>query len=271
MVHDCSGPGVYCDAAENYWIQNVWSERNGGPGIDLKNGEIFLKNFVTYDNKHVFRVLNQVEGLWVDSVRAAQPNGIGIYIGGGGVINGSIENIEVINSGANNTGSATLDISGDMTRVDIRNLWVDGQSNGNTGHAIEFSSGTYDGLSIKNVHATGISSTKYNDAGGAQQLGYTIDGKGPRTALDGITALPSYTGDGTTGRTVNLGFTPNYVAVRGSDGTWYDVHSEFGNGYQHNSPSGELSISAGGITVGDNGSDADPNTDTEPYDVYFEV
>lgn len=107
-------------------------------------------------------------------------------------------------------------------------------------------------------------STPYNST----SLRVLVDGKSLRTNYGG---MPTYTGDGSTGRNITFEVSPTYVAVRGSDGTWYDVHAEFGPGYQHSSPTGELSITSNGIAVGDSGSDTDPNTNGEIYDVYYEV
>lgn len=104
----------------------------------------------------------------------------------------------------------------------------------------------------------------------ADEMGSTIMDRSPAAALVDVGGAPTYTGDGTTGRNIDLGFTPSYVAVQGSDSTWYDVHREFGNGYQHTTPTGELSIVDGGFQVGDNAGDADPNTTGETYTVYYE-
>lgn len=116
-----------------------------------------------------------------------------------------------------------------------------------------------------NVQFRANNSTRWNLS---QQKGILINGKSPRTNIGG---LGTYTGDGTQNRTILLGFTPTYVAVRGSDGTWYDIHADFGEGFDHSVPTGELNIVTDGFQVGDNDGDADPNTDTETYTVLYEA
>lgn len=78
----------------------------------------------------------------------------------------------------------------------------------------------------------------------------------------------TYTGDGTQNRTIQTAINPEYVVVEGSDGTKYDVHTQWGSGYQFTDPAGELSLVDGGFEVGDGGGDANPNTDTESYTFY---
>jgi hypothetical protein len=84
-------------------------------------------------------------------------------------------------------------------------------------------------------------------------------------ASDNGVCNASYTGDGTTGRTISLGWRPSKVFVEGSDGTLYEVRDDSLSPIDGVAPSGELSIVDDGFTVGDNGADADPNTDTETY------
>lgn len=91
--------------------------------------------------------------------------------------------------------------------------------------------------------------------GAGSSVGYR-----PMEAITG-----SYKGNGTTGRTISLGFQPRIVVVEGSDGTQYDIREGMTKGGVGSSPSGELSIASDGFTVGDNSADADPNTDTESY------
>lgn len=83
----------------------------------------------------------------------------------------------------------------------------------------------------------------------------------------------SYTGDGTTGRTLAADFAFERVTVEEGGGTAVDAYAGgLSNGaLSGNSFAGELTVeSTGGFTVGDNGADADPNTDTETYQVIAE-
>lgn len=103
-----------------------------------------------------------------------------------------------------------------------------------------------------------------------QNLGVLIDGHAPTENVGGT---PTYTGDGTATQSISLGFRPTYVVIVGSDGTVYDTHdnSEFGDGYLHTDAPGATTITADGFDVGNGTGDQDPNTDTETYDVYYEV
>lgn len=81
----------------------------------------------------------------------------------------------------------------------------------------------------------------------------------------------SYTGDGTTGRTIAGDFQFNWIVIEEAGGTVVDAYvSGLSNGAMSGgSFSGELTVeSTGGFTVGDNSGDADPNTDTETYQVF---
>ncbi len=82
------------------------------------------------------------------------------------------------------------------------------------------------------------------------------------------TRTGTYTGDGSTDRSIYIAKASDHVVVEAADGTLYDVHSDFGTGYQHNAPAGELSISGNSIILGDDGSDAEPNTSGESYRFY---
>jgi len=93
-----------------------------------------------------------------------------------------------------------------------------------------------------------------------------LDIREDKNWIDGRAAF-SYTGDGTTGRTINLDRRPSLVYVEGSDGTLYETRDDSLSAINGTTPSGELSISDTGFSVGDNGADADPNTDTETYQV----
>jgi hypothetical protein len=78
----------------------------------------------------------------------------------------------------------------------------------------------------------------------------------------------SYTGDGTQGRTIDVGVRPVAVIIRASDGTTYDVwqfDDVIARGVFGNDPAGQLGIADNGISIGDNGADADPNTNGETY------
>jgi len=75
----------------------------------------------------------------------------------------------------------------------------------------------------------------------------------------------TYTGDGTTGRTIALGFQPSKVILVDEAGNVYDRYEGLGTGVYGADPSGELSFAADGFTVGDNVIDADPNTNGETY------
>ncbi len=75
----------------------------------------------------------------------------------------------------------------------------------------------------------------------------------------------TYTGDGSTGREIVTHMDNNHVVLR-ANGTFFDVHSGWGKGYRHQSPSGELSLSKNGFIVGDNGNDAHPNKQGVNYE-----
>lgn len=77
----------------------------------------------------------------------------------------------------------------------------------------------------------------------------------------------TYTGDGTTGRHIVTFTNPEHVIVEGSDGTLYDVHAQFGPGFEHNDPAGELSLTDGGFTISSS-SGTDPNITGETYTFY---
>jgi hypothetical protein len=101
--------------------------------------------------------------------------------------------------------------------------------------------------------------------------GASLEVSGP-DSTDGLSESYSrsgtFTGDSTAGRMVNIALTPDHVVLKSSDGTLYDVHSQFGTGYHHSAPDGEFSITDGGFTVGHNGADADPNTSGRTYTFY---
>lgn len=78
----------------------------------------------------------------------------------------------------------------------------------------------------------------------------------------------TYTGDGTTGRSIRLAVAPEYVVIEGSDGAKYDVHRQFGTGYHHTTPTGELSLTDNGIIVGSSSGGNDPNISGENYTFY---
>lgn len=81
----------------------------------------------------------------------------------------------------------------------------------------------------------------------------------------------SYTGDGSTGRTIASDFQFEKVVVQEGGGTAVESYvGGLSNGtLSGNSFSGELTVeSSGGFTVGDNSADSDPNTNTETYEVY---
>jgi len=83
----------------------------------------------------------------------------------------------------------------------------------------------------------------------------------------------SYSGDGTTGRTLAVDFQFEEARVEESGGTAVDAYAGgLSNGALGGSTfSGELTVeSTGGLTVGDNGGDADPNTNGETYEVYVQ-
>lgn len=84
-------------------------------------------------------------------------------------------------------------------------------------------------------------------------------------ARNAVRQVDTYTGDGTTGRSFDVGFRPTVVYVEGSDGTLYEVRDSGISPMNGTTPAGELSIYDSGFTVGDNSNDADPNTDTETY------
>lgn len=95
----------------------------------------------------------------------------------------------------------------------------------------------------------------------APSISYTNVGA---AAIDGRVD-ESYTGDGTTSQQIDVGFRPRVVLVEGSDGTLYEVRDDGLSLIDGATPSGALSINYSGFEVGDGGSDADPNTDTEAY------
>lgn len=81
----------------------------------------------------------------------------------------------------------------------------------------------------------------------------------------------SYTGDGTTGRTIAASFQFEQVIVEEAGGTAVDAYAGgLSNGaLSGGSFSGALTVeSTGGFTVGDNSADADPNTNGESYSVH---
>jgi len=180
-----------------------------------------------------------------------------IQIAGGSHV--KIDNPFLRNANQNGGGYNAIHVYNTVSDLHIDNPTIDSGA----ATAINSDSSDLSNVTVTNPDISNVG-TKY----AISTPGVLINDKSPRSNYGG---MPTYTGDGTTGRTISLGFTPTYVAVRGSDGTWYDVHGEFGTGYQHTSPTGELSIVDDGIAVGDNSGDADPNTDTETYDLYYEV
>lgn len=97
----------------------------------------------------------------------------------------------------------------------------------------------------------------YNNPGG-------ITDNGEFTKINGR-VKGTYTGDGTQNRRIAVGYRPSLVYVEGSDGTLYEVRDDSLSVINGSAPSGELSIQSDGFEVGDNGADADPNTDQETY------
>lgn len=85
-----------------------------------------------------------------------------------------------------------------------------------------------------------------------------------RVYVNGVTT-GAYTGDGTTGRTISTSRPPSLVIIEGSDGTIYSAARGLSGSPMGTDPSGELSIGSSGFTVGDDGADADPNTNGESY------
>jgi hypothetical protein len=78
----------------------------------------------------------------------------------------------------------------------------------------------------------------------------------------------TYSGDGMTGRLIKTYSDPEHVIIEDGSGTLYDVHAQFGTGFEYTAPSGELSLADGGFTVGNNGSGADPNASGKAYTFY---
>lgn len=93
------------------------------------------------------------------------------------------------------------------------------------------------------------------------------DGPGPSHLPNewGETRYGTYTGDGTQSRYLSALGSPSEVIIKGEDGTIYDFNKAFGKGFKHNAPTGEISIGPYGFKIGDNGADADPNTEGKTY------
>lgn len=109
-----------------------------------------------------------------------------------------------------------------------------------TGHDIRF----------ENIRGSGNQNWLINDV-----AGLIVDKK----------LFGTYTGDGTTGRLIDLGFRPEWVIIEDGAGNLYEVRDSGYGPFIGTTPAGELSIADSGFTVGDNGADADPNTNAETY------
>ena len=64
---------------------------------------------------------------------------------------------------------------------------------------------------------------------------------------------------------IDLGFRPEWVIIEDGAGNLYEVRDSGYGPFIGTTPAGELSIADSGFTVGDNGADADPNTNAETY------
>jgi hypothetical protein len=78
----------------------------------------------------------------------------------------------------------------------------------------------------------------------------------------------TYTGDGTADRFIQTFSNPEHVIIEDGNETKYDVHAQFGTGYQHNAASGELLLTDGGFTVGGSGGDTNLNSVGKKYTFY---
>jgi len=159
---------------------------------------------------------------------------------------------------APSSGAANWSISGNYTRGD--NGRADALHIGASSGSCVVYGNTLDTGSATDNTGTAIFSNNIGLNGAQLELSpTTFDLGSPRTG--------SYTGDGTTGRKIGAGMNPEHVVIQNqSSGTYYDVHVQFGEGWQFNPPSGGLSIVEGGFQVDNGGSNGDPNVNGTTYE-----